>query len=120
MGQGLSAKPQARNHKNDRFDALHDLLPFVQFKKRQKHPEMSGTFSKVKNNTPPWVLSTSFKLYNWLTNGGKHHYIPDKKTSRTVKTDLAQSEAGDSKYLKKTQQLEYLKNLEILWKIVVY
>ena len=47
MGQGLSAKPQARDHKNDRFDALHDLLPFVQFKKRQKHPEMTGTFSKV-------------------------------------------------------------------------
>ena len=28
-------------------DALRDLLPFVQFKKREKHPSRSVTFSKV-------------------------------------------------------------------------
>ena len=28
-------------------DALHDLVPFVQFKKREKHPWTSVTFSKV-------------------------------------------------------------------------
>ena len=28
-------------------DALRDLEPFVQFKKRQKHPWRSVTFSKV-------------------------------------------------------------------------
>ena len=28
-------------------DALRDLLPFVQFKKREKHPSRSDTFSKV-------------------------------------------------------------------------
>ena len=28
-------------------DALHDLVPFVQFKKGEKHPWMSVTFSKV-------------------------------------------------------------------------
>ena len=27
--------------------ALHDLVPFIQFKKRQKHPWRSVTFSKV-------------------------------------------------------------------------
>ena len=29
------------------FDALHNLVPFVQFKKREKHPWRSVTFSKV-------------------------------------------------------------------------
>ena len=28
-------------------DALHDLVPFAQFKKRKKHPWRSVTFSKV-------------------------------------------------------------------------
>ena len=28
-------------------DALRDLLPFAQFKKREKHPWRSVTFSKV-------------------------------------------------------------------------
>ena len=28
-------------------DALRDLVPFVQFKKREKHPWRSATFSKV-------------------------------------------------------------------------
>ena len=29
------------------YDALHDLVPFTQFKKREKHPWKSDTFSKV-------------------------------------------------------------------------
>ena len=29
------------------FDVLRDLVPFVQFKKRKKHPWRSITFSKV-------------------------------------------------------------------------
>ena len=28
-------------------DALHDLVPFLQFKKREKHPWWSATFIKV-------------------------------------------------------------------------
>ena len=28
-------------------DALRDLVPFVQFRKRKKHPWRSATFSKV-------------------------------------------------------------------------
>ena len=28
-------------------DALRDLVPFVQFKKREKHPWRSASFSKV-------------------------------------------------------------------------
>ena len=30
-----------------KFDALRDLVPFVQFKKREKHPWRSVNFSKV-------------------------------------------------------------------------
>ena len=31
-------------------DVLHDLVPFVQFRKRKKHPWRSVTFSKVAFN----------------------------------------------------------------------
>ena len=34
-------------------DALRDLVPFIQFKKREKHPWRSVNFM----NTPPWVFS---------------------------------------------------------------
>ena len=37
-------------------DALHDLVPFVQFKKREKHPWRSCS-------PPPWVFFTFLKLY---------------------------------------------------------
>ena len=51
-------------------DALDDLIPIVQFKKGEKQPSMSVTFSKVtvnftKSNTPPWVFSTFSKLHKW-------------------------------------------------------
>ena len=47
-----------------------DLVPFVQFKKSEKHPWRSVNFSKVdsnfsKINTLPWVFFTFFKLYKW-------------------------------------------------------
>ena len=47
------------------------FVPFVQFKKREKHPWRSVTFSKVlacnftKSNTSPWLFLTFFKLYKW-------------------------------------------------------
>ena len=53
--------------------ALCDLVPFVQFKKREKHPwgvlilvklqAAACNFNKI--NTPPWVFFTFFKLYKW-------------------------------------------------------
>ena len=61
-------------------DALRDLVPFVQFKKREKRPWRRVTFSKAyfkqvyfkftlsnftKSNTPPWVFFTN------CTNGTK-------------------------------------------------
>ena len=57
-------------------DALRHLVPFVQFKKCEKHPRRSVNFRKACNftkiNTPPWVFFTFFKLYKWYrTNGTK-------------------------------------------------
>ena len=49
-------------------DTLRDLVPFVQIKKREKHPWGSVTFSEVascKRNTPPWVFFMFFKLCKW-------------------------------------------------------
>ena len=52
-------------------DVLRNLVPFVQFKKRKKHPWRSVvTFSLLlacnltKSSTPPWAFFTFFKLYN--------------------------------------------------------
>ena len=45
------------------WDALRDLLPFVRFKKHEKHPWRSVTFS----NTLPWVFSGFLNC----TNGTK-------------------------------------------------
>ena len=42
------------------FDALHELVPFIQFKNHEKHPWRSFTF---KNKTPPWVFFTFLNLY---------------------------------------------------------
>ena len=47
-------------------DALRNLVPFVQFKKCEKHPWRSVNFNQVtKSNTPPWMFFTFFKLYKW-------------------------------------------------------
>ena len=46
---------------------LRDLIPFVQFKKYEKHPWRNVTFNKVagflasnftRSNTPPWEFFT--------------------------------------------------------------
>ena len=55
---------------------MSDLVAFVQFKKREKHPWRSVNFSKVagfqieacnfaKINTPSWVFFMLSKLYKW-------------------------------------------------------
>ena len=41
------------------WDALHDLVPSVQFKKREKHCNFS------LNNTALWVFSRFFRFYKW-------------------------------------------------------
>ena len=59
-------------------DVLCNLASFVEFKKREKHPWRSDTFSKVagfsnviKSMTPAWVFCTFFKLYKWYLNCAK-------------------------------------------------
>ena len=41
------------------YNAWRNLVSFVQFKKREKHPWRSIIFC----NTPPWVFITFFKLH---------------------------------------------------------
>ena len=61
-------------------DALRNLVPFVQFKKCETHPWRSATFNKVadwscNSNTPPWVFSTSSKLYKWYQIAQRTTYL---------------------------------------------
>ena len=49
-------------------DALSDLVPFVQFKKREKHPWRSVTLSKIAG-------FTFFKLYKWYQIAESISYI---------------------------------------------
>ena len=47
--QSICGKLRTRKTWNtDNFDALSDLVLFVQFKKREKHPWKSVTFSKIR------------------------------------------------------------------------
>ena len=46
------------------WDTLRDLVSFVQFKIREKHPWRSVTFSN-KSNTLPWVVFIFFKSHKW-------------------------------------------------------
>ena len=45
-------------------DALCNLVPFVQFKKCEKHPWRKACYF-TKSSTPPWVFFTFLKLYKW-------------------------------------------------------
>ena len=54
-------------------DALRDLVPFVQFKKREKHLWRDVTLSK--SNTPPWVFFTFFKFYKWYQIAQRITYV---------------------------------------------
>ena len=51
-------------YKNIICDALRDLVPFVQFKKRKKHPWRSVTFSKV----PGFINKTMSLLIEYLVS----------------------------------------------------
>ena len=56
-------------------DALHDLVPFIQFQKREKHPWRTVTFIKAfnftKSNTAPWVFFMFFKIVQMVPNRAK-------------------------------------------------
>ena len=40
---------------------MRDLVPFVQFKKREKHPRRSDTFSKVAGNITNVDIHSNFE-----------------------------------------------------------
>ena len=57
-------------------DALHDLVLFLQFKKREKHPCRSVAFSKVVGKKPATLLKVTllhgcFSHFLNCTNGAK-------------------------------------------------
>ena len=58
-------------------DALCNLVPFAQFKKRERHPWRSNF---TKSNTPPWVFSRFLNCTN---------DIKSRKTSHLVSVNLS-------------------------------
>ena len=50
---------------------LRSLVPFAQFKNREKHPWRSVT----KSNTPPWVFLTFLKLCKWYQIAQRTSYM---------------------------------------------
>ena len=65
VGQALQNPPNKLLKKVVTCGALRDLIPFVQFKKHEKHSvsfhAQACHFTKI--NTSPWVFFTCFKLY---------------------------------------------------------
>ena len=51
--------------------ALRDLVPFVQFKKREKHPWKRDTFSNVEGLLKVILLHGCFSRFKNCTNGTK-------------------------------------------------
>ena len=50
-------------------DALHNLVPFAQFKKREEHPYVLLLVKlHAKSNTVPWVFFTFFKFVQMVPN----------------------------------------------------
>ena len=48
------------------YDAAHDLVSFVLFKKRGKHPWRSDTFSKVTNRARGHIYLGRFYILNTI------------------------------------------------------
>ena len=56
-------------------DALRDLAPFAQFKKREKHPWRKVTFRKVAGKHSSMDVFHVFKIVPTLPNCAKHHNL---------------------------------------------
>ena len=69
-------------------DALRDLVPFEQFKKREKHQWSGINFSKVnksKSNTPTWAFFTFLNCTNGTKSRKTLHFISDARVTITNK-----------------------------------
>ena len=53
-------------------DALRYLLPFVQFKKREKHPRRSVNFSKVEQMVPNRATHHILALLSVFTDAARY------------------------------------------------
>ena len=76
-------------------DVLRDLVSFVQFKKREKHPWRLITCTKItftKSNIPPWVFFTVFKLYKWYQMAQRITIISCFLTSINIKGYLNETQ----------------------------
>ena len=65
-------------------DALSDLVAFLQFGKREKHPWRIVNFS-TKVNTPPWVFFTFSKLYKCYCIAQRTTFVCDRSKCLWVK-----------------------------------
>ena len=73
---------------------LRDLAPFVQFKKREKHPWRGVTFSSkvaglacnfTKSNTPPWVFSRFLNCTNGTkSRNASHVYLREREYTNNM------------------------------------
>ena len=80
LGQGKYVLSYFSPMLDVKWDTLHDLLPFVQFKKREKHPCRSATFSKVEIKVT--ILRGSFHVF-WIVQ-----MVPNRITNITQSCDL--------------------------------
>ena len=74
-------------------DALRDLVPFVQFRKHEKHPWKSVNFSKVLGLKPATLLKLTlfygcFSRFLNCTNGTKSRNAPHIRTDYWEKIHL--------------------------------
>ena len=78
-------------------DALRDFVPFVQFKKHEKHAWRNVNF----RNTLPWVFFTFFKLYKWYQIAQRTNYVLRPNTDKNgvnilqIRLDFAQCSYSD-------------------------
>ena len=72
------------------------LVPFLQFKKREKLPWRSVIFSKVanrsrhftKSNAPPWIFFTFFKLCKWYQIAQSVIYNPIQHKTNSFRSSV--------------------------------
>ena len=69
-------------------DALRDQKPFVQHKKREKHPWKIVACNFTKSNFPPWVFFTFFILCKWFLIAQRITYFCSFYGKRTIYTVL--------------------------------
>ena len=72
---------------------MRDLVPFVQFKKREKHP---WNFTKI--NTPPSVFFTFFKFYKWYQIAQRTTYEGNCRTPFIVFLVISYVKAGSLRH----------------------